>query len=62
MITRGSKKKFTIVPQLRSGFSGAPQSLLSRSRVRKSFEEAPLIRWDQMSSPLGPLFALEGAF
>jgi methylated-DNA-[protein]-cysteine S-methyltransferase len=49
-----------IVRQLRSALSGPTHTVLTRSRtrVRKWFEqEAPLIQWDKMDSPLGPLFA-----
>lgn len=60
MKTRDSKKKSTIVQQLRSELGDPPAALLSRSRARvnKWFaDEAPLIQWSQMNSPLGPLFA-----
>jgi O-6-methylguanine DNA methyltransferase len=60
MKTRDSKNKSTIVQQLRSGLGDPPPSLLSRSRARvgKWFaDEAPLIQWSEMNSPLGPLFA-----
>jgi O-6-methylguanine DNA methyltransferase len=60
MKTRDSKKKFTIVQQLRLGLGDPPPSVLARSRARvKNWfaDEAPLIQWSQMNSPLGPLFA-----
>jgi methylated-DNA-[protein]-cysteine S-methyltransferase len=60
MKTRDSKKKSTIVQQLRSGLGTPPPSLLSRSRARVNewfADEAPSIQWSEMNSPLGPLFA-----
>lgn len=60
MKTRDSKKKSTIVQQLRSGLGDPSPSLVSRSRarVRKWFaDEAPFIQWSEMNSPLGRLFA-----
>jgi methylated-DNA-[protein]-cysteine S-methyltransferase len=45
--------------QLRSALGGPPAAALARSqaRVKKWFAQAaPLIRWDEMNSPLGKLF------
>src|SRR5918992_5301983 len=60
MKTGDSKKRFMIVQQLRLGLGYPSSSLLSRSyaRIKKGFtDEAPLIQWSEMNSPLGPLFA-----
>ena len=60
MTTRIPKDELTVVKGLRSALSGPGETALSgsRSRIRKWFlEEAPLIQWGEMSSPLGPLFA-----
>ena len=48
------------VEQLRSVLSGPNAAALahSRARIKEWFaEEAPLIRWGEMTSPLGPVFA-----
>ena len=60
MTKHTAKDDHTVVTQLRSALSGPAETVLTRSRtrVRKWFaEEAPLIQWGEMSSPLGPLFA-----
>ncbi len=59
MTTRSSKNKPNVVKQLRSVLGGPNQTVISHSRaqVRRWFmEEAPLIQWGEMNSPLGPLF------
>ncbi len=60
MRTPTLKNEIAVVKSLRKSLSGPTATTLSRSRarVRKWFaEEAPLIQWGEMSSPLGPLFA-----
>lgn len=60
MKTPTLKNEIAVVKSLRKALSGPTATTLSRSRarVRKWFaEEAPLIQWGDMSSPLGPLFA-----
>ncbi len=60
MTTHSSKNKLNVVKQLRSALSGPNETVIShsRARLRRWFmEEAPLIRWGEMISPLGPLFA-----
>jgi O-6-methylguanine DNA methyltransferase len=55
-----SKNKLTIVQQLRLGLGDPSPLLLSRSRARVKewfADEAPLIEWSEMNSPLGPLYA-----
>jgi methylated-DNA-[protein]-cysteine S-methyltransferase len=60
MVTRISKDELAIVKRLRSASSPPPRSVLSQSRARLRTwlaGRAPLIQWDEMKSPLGPLFA-----
>jgi methylated-DNA-[protein]-cysteine S-methyltransferase len=60
MTTQKAKNEVSTVKQLRAALGSPTESALSHSRVRvkKWFaEEAPLIQWGEMSSPLGPLFA-----
>ena len=60
MTTQKSKNEVFVVKHLRSALGGPTETELStsRERVKKWFaEEAPLIQWGEMSSPLGPLFA-----
>ena len=60
MTTRHSKNSLTALRQLRSALSVPAETVVanSRARVRKWFnEEATLIQWGEMSSPVGPLFA-----
>jgi O-6-methylguanine DNA methyltransferase len=60
MTTQKSKNEVFVVKHLRSALGSPTEIALSRSRerVKKWFtEEAPLIQWGEMSSPLGPLFA-----
>ena len=60
MKTRRGDKELAVVKQLRSALSGPAAKDLSRSRARLSkwfVEATPLIQWDEMKSPLGPLFA-----
>jgi methylated-DNA-[protein]-cysteine S-methyltransferase len=60
MTIHEAKSKLTVVKQLRSALSDPTAADLSHSRARvgKWFsEEASLIQWGEMSSPLGRLFA-----
>ena len=60
MTTQKSKTEVFVVKRLRSALGSPTENELSssRKRVKKWFdEEAPLIQWGEMSSPLGPLFA-----
>jgi O-6-methylguanine DNA methyltransferase len=60
MTTQKSKNAAFVVKHLRSALGSPTETELStsRERVKKWFaEEAPLIHWGEMSSPLGPLFA-----
>ncbi len=60
MTTQKSKTEVFVVKHLRSALGSPTENELSssRKRVKKWFaEEAPLIQWGEMSSPLGPLFA-----
>ena len=60
MTTRKVINDRTAVKQLRSVLSGPNPTALahSRARVKKWFvEEAPLIQWGEMTSPLGSVFA-----
>ena len=60
MTTQKSKNEVFVVKHLRSALGSPTETELStsRERVEKWFaEEAPLIQWGEMSSPLGPLFA-----
>jgi O-6-methylguanine DNA methyltransferase len=60
MKTRGRRDEVSVVKTLRSVLTGPTETALSRSRARigKWFtEEAALIQWGEMKSPLGPLFA-----
>ena len=60
MTTQKSKNEVFVVKHLRSALGSPTETELStsRERVKKWFaEEAPLIQWGEMSSPLGPLFA-----
>src|SRR5919109_1862339 len=59
MTTRGSNNPRTVVNQLQRSVSGPNETALSdsRKRVRSWFaEQAPLIQWGEMISPLGQLF------
>jgi methylated-DNA-[protein]-cysteine S-methyltransferase len=60
MTTQKPKNEVAVVKSLRTVLRGPTKTALlhSRARVRKWFaEEATLIQWGEMSSPLGPLFA-----
>ena len=60
MTKHDPKDQLAIAKHLRSALSAPADTALahSRARVGKWFaEEAPLIQWGEMSSPLGPLFA-----
>ena len=60
MTTQKSKNEVFVVKHLRSALLRPTETTLShsRERVKKWFtEEAPLIQWGEMTSPLGPLFA-----
>ena len=60
MTTQKSKNEVLVVKHLRSALLSPTETTLShsRERVKKWFtEEAPLIQWGEMTSPLGPLFA-----
>jgi O-6-methylguanine DNA methyltransferase len=60
MTTQKSKNEVFVVKHLRSALGSPTEIALSRSRerVKKWFtEEAPLIEWGEMTSPLGSLFA-----
>ena len=60
MRTQTLKNEVAVVKHLREALSGPTATALSHSqaRLRKWFaEEAPLIQWGEMSSPLGLLFA-----
>jgi O-6-methylguanine DNA methyltransferase len=57
MTTRGSNLKLL---KLRSALNRPAEPALSQSRARVRqwlAQEAPLIQWGEMNSPLGPLFA-----
>jgi methylated-DNA-[protein]-cysteine S-methyltransferase len=60
MTTQKPKNEVAVVKSLRTVLRDPTKTALlhSRARVRKWFaEEATLIQWGEMSSPLGPLFA-----
>ena len=60
MTTQKSKNAVFVVKHLRSALGSPTENELSssRKRIKKWLaEEAPLIQWGEMSSPLGPLFA-----
>ncbi len=60
MTTQKPKNEVAVVKSLRTVLRGPTKTALlhSRARVRKWFaEEATLIQWGEMSSPLGRLFA-----
>jgi O-6-methylguanine DNA methyltransferase len=60
MTTQKTKNEVFVVKHLHSALGSPTETELStsRERVKKWFaEEAPLIQWGEMSSPLGPLFA-----
>jgi O-6-methylguanine DNA methyltransferase len=60
MTTQKSKNEVFVVKHLRSALGSPTEIALSRSRerVKKWFtEEAPLIEWGEMTSPLGSVFA-----
>ena len=60
MTTQKPKNEVAVVKSLRTVLRGPTKTALlhSRARVRKRFaEEATLIQWGEMSSPLGRLFA-----
>ena len=60
MTTQKPKNEVAVVKSLRTVLRGPTKTALlhSRARVRKWFaEEATLIQWGEMSSPLGSLFA-----
>jgi methylated-DNA-[protein]-cysteine S-methyltransferase len=60
MTTQKPKNEVAVVKSLRKVLTGPTKTALlhSRARVRKWFaEEATLIQWGEMSSPLGSLFA-----
>jgi methylated-DNA-[protein]-cysteine S-methyltransferase len=60
MTTHKAKNEFTLVKQLRSALNSPAEKVLShsRARIKQWFaEEAPLIQWGEMSSPLGSLYA-----
>jgi O-6-methylguanine DNA methyltransferase len=60
MTTQKSKNEVFVVKHLRSALGSPTETALSssRERVKKWFaEEAPLIHWGEMTSPLGSLFA-----
>ena len=60
MTIRIPKNEVAVGRQLRLALTSPAEKILthSRARVRKRFvEEAPLIQWGQMKSPVGPLFA-----
>lgn len=60
MTTRKIINDRVAVKNLRSVLSGPNATALahSRARIKKWFaEEAPLIQWGEMTSPLGPVFA-----
>jgi methylated-DNA-[protein]-cysteine S-methyltransferase len=60
MTIQKPKNEVAVVKSLRTVLKGPTKTALlhSRARVRKWFaEEATLIQWGEMSSPLGPLFA-----
>ncbi len=60
MTTRSAKSEVAVIRQLRLALNGPAEKVLAHSpaRVGKWFiEEAPLVQWGEMRSPLGPLFA-----
>lgn len=60
MTSHKSRSEVAVVQRLRLALTDPPEAAIShsRERVRKWFaKEAPLIRWGEMSSPLGKLFA-----
>ena len=60
MTTQKAKNETSVVQHLRSALGSPTETTLShsRARVKKWFaEEAPLIQWGEMDSPLGTLFA-----
>lgn len=60
MTIRSAKSEVAVIRQLRLALNRPAEKVLahSRARVGKWFiEEAPLIQWGEMRSPLGPLFA-----
>jgi methylated-DNA-[protein]-cysteine S-methyltransferase len=51
--------ELTAIRQLKSALSGPPKSALAQSNARLwnwFWQEAPIIRWGETKSPLGPLF------
>ena len=60
MTTRTREPDDPVRKQLRAALGSPPPSALARSRARLArwyAKEAPLIRWGEMNSPLGRLFA-----
>jgi len=60
MTTRTRRTDHAVVKQLRATLGGPAQSALAHSRARVArwlTDQAPLIQWGEMSSPLGKLYA-----
>jgi len=60
MATRIPRTDHAVVKQLRAALGGPAQAALAHSRARVArwlTDEAPLIQWGEMSSPLGRLYA-----
>jgi len=63
MTTRTRRTDHAVVKQLRAALGGPAQSALAHSRARVAkwlTDETPLIRWGEMRSPLGRLYAAVG--